>query len=184
VQKRLREWIGTLADVATLAALGTGVVVAAVVGAYLTLERAGIGWAITAAIGAFLLVLAAIRFIWNWLNRRFDPIGEETYLRDRRIQINDLVTPADPVVRRRTFENCRIFGPGIVLFHGCQVINPRFDGTLDSTLIEVPDGTAVVGPILFDECVLRDCRFHGIGIIGVPDAIAAIRASAANPTGG
>jgi hypothetical protein len=171
--KRLREWVGTLADAATLVSIGIGFVAAAVVGAYLSLSKAGLGWSIVASAGALLILGGGLRFGWTWLEGRIDRVGEEAYLREKRIRITDLVTPDDPVVKARTLERCRLIGPAVIAFTGAGVLSGgRFDGDVASTFIEVPDGSRVIGVIGFHDCVLRDCRFHNIAIIGTPQQIA------------
>lgn len=170
MQKRLREWIGTAADVATLVALGIGAIVGAIIGAYLTLSKAGIGWALLAAGGVLLITAAALRFGWSWANTRVDPIGEESYLHEKRIRVTDLVTPGEVMVRRRTFEKCRFVGPAVITFAGVTNIDsPHFYGTKDSVFIEVPEGSNLQGVIGFEDCVLRDCHFERIAIIGASD---------------
>ncbi len=171
--KRLREWLGTVADVVALVSVGVAAVVAAIVGAYLTLSKAGLDWSILAAVGTLLIVAAGIKYLLSWLNSRFDPVGEESYLREKRIRVADLVTASDPVVKGRTFDRCRLFGPAVIAMTGAGIVDGGiFDGDLDSTFISVPDGTRVIGVVVLDGCVLRNCRFHQVGIMGPAEQVA------------
>lgn len=167
----MREAIGTVADIAFLVSLGVGAVIAAVVGAYLTLPKAGTGWALLAGFGALLIVTGALRFGWHWSNTRIDPIGEESYLSAKRIRLTDLAVPEDPIVRGRTLEKCRLFGPGVVVLSGGLMSGSTFDGDPKDMFIEVPEDWRTVGVIVLVDCVVKDCRFHNIAIAGTAEQI-------------
>jgi len=164
--------LATAADAATLLALGGGLVGGAVLGAWLVLRSVGLGWAIVATCGAFLILTAGMRGLLSWLRNRTDEIGEESYLRQKRIRLTDLVLePSKPIVTDRTFEECRFVGPALITFLDGTVVNGgnfEMGAWVDSEsmLIEVPEGRYVVGVLAFKDCVLRNCTFHGVGIVG------------------
>ena len=46
-----------------------------------------------------------------------------------------------------------------------------FDGDIDSTFIAVADGSRVSGVVVMEDCVLRNCRFHNIALIGTKEQV-------------
>ena len=77
----------------------------------------------------------------------------------------------DPVVRGKTFTDCVIEGPalmvstGDVVFEGCNLgvaADPR-------SLLYKPQGPVLVGAIAFADCRFVRCRFVQVGFTG-PDA--------------
>jgi hypothetical protein len=169
---RLRGWASTAADVATLAAIGVGLVLGAVGGAWAQLQKVGVGWSIVAAVGLFLVAAAGTRGLIRWWRNHTDPVGEEYYLREKRIRLTDLVIPGDAIVSGRTFDHCRLIGPAVLFIDGvgaldrCQWKAP----SLDALFIEITQ-PFIYGPIVFRDCTFRECRFEGVGLIGNHDQI-------------
>src|SRR5438445_633826 len=170
--KKLREWGGVAADAVVLVPIGIGLVAAAITGAYLELRKASPVWTVVAAVGVLVLVAGTARLSIRWFRNRFVQIGEESYLREKRIRLTELVTVLNPMVEARTFERCRFIGPAVIAMTGHGTLTgAKFYAPLDSIFIEYGETHSVVGPILFKDCVIRDCWFEGVGIIGPPDLL-------------
>ena len=182
MQRRLRDALGFVADIFTLFATGVAFVGAAIVGAVLTFKHAGIAWIVLAAVGAFFVLSSVVRFGLAALNARFDPVGEETYLRDKRIRIQDLPPPGELFVKGRILEHCRLIGPSVIALYGtAEMSRCTFKSNPAGAFIEVPDGAHVDGVVVFEDCVLRDCVFERVAILGTATAIRAARAGFGSP---
>jgi len=177
--QRIRSWAGTAADAVTLFAVGVAVLMAAVAGAWVELRQVGVGWAIVAAVGVFLIVVGGSRGLLNWWKNRTDPVGEEFYLRAKRIRLADMALPGHPLIEGRTFERCRFLGPAVVDFVDCTLRGGDWQtdrvGGPDSMYIEVPEGKILVGTFRFQNCVFQDCHFQWIAWIGTPRTLAHVK---------
>ena len=176
---RIRSLLAFAADAVTLLAVGVGLIGAAVGGYVALLHSVGLAWAILAAIGAFFVLAAGVRSLVGLLVRRTATIGEESYFAEKRIRLTDLVFPGDPVVRDKTFVRCRFIGPAVVCFLDGNVVQGGFErdqrGGWDSILFEVAEGRVILGPIGFQRCTFRECRFNWVGIMGTPKDIQNLR---------
>lgn len=109
-----------------------------------------------------------------------------TYFSQKRVRLVDVIGESQ-VVRSRTFEDCEILGPAVLIGAalGFGVLTdiswfaPRKD--MSTVFVELPDGQPFpVGAILLDSCVFRRCRFHGISVVGAKAQIAEFRRSMIN----
>lgn len=84
-------------------------------------------------------------------------------------QLSDLVEPDNYVVKDRTFIECDISGPGILLLAGPMTMwnGCTIEGDPDSVLwVLQPERQAVVGAIAMINCEFWRCRFTGVGLAG------------------
>lgn len=99
----------------------------------------------------------------------------DSYIKDRTIYLMDLVAPGSsvPIIKNRTIENCEIRGPAMIAFASSitTIDGGSFDGNIDSLFIEVPLDRSVSGAIGLESCVLRNCHYVQIGIIGTKEHI-------------
>lgn len=78
----------------------------------------------------------------------------------------------DGLLIDRTFEDCRILGPGAVvaveagMIVGCRFRTPP--AGLQSIVLEVPGFRITHGLIVAQGCVFRRCTFEGLTFIGPP----------------
>lgn len=91
------------------------------------------------------------------------------HISNRNFRIMELVD-TDNVIRKRTIEDCTLFGPGVLVQTG-HGPNYFIEGTLvgeeDSFFWELaPDQQAVQGAIGIENCTFRNCRFSEIGVAG------------------
>ncbi len=97
-----------------------------------------------------------------------------TYLQGKPFRIVDI--PRNGVfIDNRTFEDCVIYGPGIVvIMDGTTVMECEFSGDAkpESLVWTFPIGSTVVGPIGLRHCVFRRCQFRGVGVAGTPEFVA------------
>lgn len=94
------------------------------------------------------------------------PAGAARQVEGRRqeIRLADIVNERTFVIRGKTYEDVDFIGPAIIALSGTQVYEPRIPGDLDATFWRLPnDKKEIVGAIVFDDCILRRCRFFAIG---------------------
>jgi hypothetical protein len=83
----------------------------------------------------------------------------------------------DSVIRDRIFEDALIVGPAVIaLLDRVTMANSSFEGDPDSLFIEIQPERGVIGVIGLVNTTFNRCRFQNIGIIGIPEAIAQMRA--------
>ena len=87
-----------------------------------------------------------------------------SHLQGLNIRINDLARE-EPFVRNRTFVDCHIYGPAVLVLDGCTLRGITFDTPIDSLFILVTQERAW-GVIKIENCIFKDCRFMKIGIAG------------------
>jgi hypothetical protein len=94
--------------------------------------------------------------------------ADERHITHRSFRIVDLAEEIDPIIRGRTFEDCTIYGPAVVLpLDYITLEHNSFDGAPEAVLWEIPDERAVIiGAIGLIDCIFRRCRFQGIGVAG------------------
>jgi hypothetical protein len=104
---------------------------------------------------------------------------EDRELRGKVFRIADLAD-ARNVVRDRSFVDCDIYGPAVVLPNPETVSMLRsifFAGVgLDSVFLRLEPGQAVVdGVIRLENCTFERCRFIGVGITGSGEVLDLLR---------
>jgi hypothetical protein len=74
------------------------------------------------------------------------------------------------MISHRSFEDVEIRGPAVLaLLNGVSMIECGFDGSIDSLLIIVPDGSRKVGVIGLEQVSFHRCRFRNVALIGTED---------------
>ena len=91
------------------------------------------------------------------------------YLHRMTIRLADLAD-SNNNVRNRTFEDCDIYGPGVVITKGIAVLaDCTFDEAFDSVTWQLPEQQKkIIGAIALVDCSIRNCRFHRIGVVVPP----------------
>jgi hypothetical protein len=132
-------------------------------------------------IPATIMTLCALSLIsWHLYNKELKQPNfavpdtlTSPVLRDLNIRISDL-TREDFRIRNKTFKNCHIYGPAVIY------ISPNTNNVVaGNTFVEIsPEGgfittsnKEVSGAIGLEDCVIQDCIFHRISIIGSPEEI-------------
>lgn len=98
-------------------------------------------------------------------------IGE--HLEGLDIRIVDLARE-DLIIKNRTFVNCRIYGPAVLLPKGCFIIHCGFEGPSSKSLenkintffIPAPKTDILQGVISMEYVTFRDCEFYKIAFLG------------------
>jgi hypothetical protein len=106
--------------------------------------------------------------------------GQKTF-RDRVLRLCEQAGQ-EGAIRRCTFAACVIQGPAVIYPNRCQFYSPTFRSPegLDSILWDIPvEKTTIVGAILVEDCIFRDCTFENVGVAAPAEMAAAIRAQAA-----
>ncbi|MDO8613729.1 MAG: hypothetical protein Q7R32_13060 [Dehalococcoidia bacterium] len=139
--------------------------------------------AVLAAGGAFLIANQGLAMLRRSKMRSFATPEHlaPAYLRGLTIRIADMVRE-DLVIRDRTFEECEIFGPAVLIPLGAGVLQEcSFEGDPASVFWEIPSGrVAIAGAIGLQDCVFKRCKFRRIGLAGPPEAIEKFRAGFLN----
>lgn len=101
----------------------------------------------------------------------------EAYFSRKIIRVADLVHGANYVIAQKTFENCVLYGPGIIGFSGTGIVEDCTftGGDRNTTFIEAQRPT--LGAVGFRDCTFRHCEFIGLGIVGGTQEIERYRAS-------
>ena len=95
-------------------------------------------------------------------------------LQNKSIRIADLARE-DFVVRNRTFENCHIYGPAVVIVTNCIMSRCHFEEMGSEAGWIKTTNKVVAGAIILDSCVAKNCVFHKISFIGPPEQIDALK---------
>jgi membrane protein implicated in regulation of membrane protease activity len=142
-----------------------------------------IGWVAAASLGAALFILLALGFaksrqqiVRTSIERRFfqdpDRINPlEDHFRRKRIRLADLVSPIDPFVRGKTFDDCEIIGPANVVLRATR---PASGGMLDcrfsqSGAMIIRDDAPPLNSLILEDCMLRGCRVHQVTLL-IPES--------------
>jgi len=94
------------------------------------------------------------------------------------------IKDAQPVIQGRTFRNCRIEGPALLLalggvdFDGCDL---GFAGGDVRNLLFRPVGQRAIGAIPVRECLFQRCLFFSVGYTGAPEFIDQVIAALGQP---
>lgn len=88
-------------------------------------------------------------------------------LKDMDIRISDLARE-NFVIHNRTFDNCRIYGPAVIYPMNCLIKEAHFTdfGTDSNAVFIITTNKAITGIITLDTCVIKNCTFYAIGLIG------------------
>ena len=93
------------------------------------------------------------------------------------VSLPELAGTESSVLDRMTFEDCRIFGPAILVpIGGTQLSKSNLGGPPEAILWALPDPKVVVGAVVAYACVFERCEFVNVGFGMQPDQIAATRA--------
>jgi hypothetical protein len=86
------------------------------------------------------------------------------------VEIYKLVeSPTNPVLDGFTFENCTLSGPAVIYPFGGKLSKNKMR---PSQFIVIPDATQTLeGVIGFKDCIVLECEFENVGIIGTMDFI-------------
>ena len=95
-------------------------------------------------------------------------------LSDRSFRLTDLVQ--GDLLRDKTFHNCTIHGPAIILFERGVQDSCTHIGNPDSLFLELKEGSFKTGLIKVDNCVFMRCTFIRIAMAGTPDDIRHLKA--------
>lgn len=106
--------------------------------------------------------------------------AHERDVRNRSFRIVDLLPPDSDTISGRTFEDCTIYGPAVLIpILGVWFEQNSFDSDLDALLWEIPDERAsVAGGIGLIDCTFKRCVLRRIGIAGKPGFIEHLRRTA------
>lgn len=86
------------------------------------------------------------------------------------VRIAQLADDTTSMITHRTFEDAEIRGPAVLaLLGGVSLIGCGFDGSFDSIIITVPDGSTKVGVIGLQQVAFHRCRFRNVALIGTED---------------
>ena len=85
----------------------------------------------------------------------------------------------DFIVRNKTFDNCHIYGPASIRLKDSVLIDSTVEG--ESHIIEshfiVTTNRYAYGPVLLQDCVIKNCTFHKISFLGSEAQIAKFKAA-------
>lgn len=105
----------------------------------------------------------------------------EVYLSHRSFRIYDIPRDDDGIIRNRTFEDCDIYGPAVLVPLSGRLDGCSFEGDADTVLWELsPRQERIVGAIGLEDCIFRRCRFRRIGLAGTGEFIEKAREDFAN----
>jgi len=125
-----------------------------------------------------LMIVSYVLFSLAWQTYSKKPLTFATpdaltpsILQNMNIRISDL-TREEQIIRNRTFDNCHIYGPAIIITDNC-IITPKADFTeIDPNGIFIETTNKIVsGAIKLDTCVIKNCTFHKISFIGSSEGI-------------
>lgn len=108
----------------------------------------------------------------------------KTYFNHEVVSLCTLAPVTDTAIRDRTFEDCTIRGPAIILAtspspaDASRFVDCEFQGFGRDVFIAVnPDTPVSAGIIRLAACTFRRCRFEGVSLIGTQEALEAMRNS-------
>ena len=137
-------------------------------------------WLISVSISLLLSVgFVALIFYASIMHQ---PVGltdnefARPYLKGYNLRLEDLADAAQ-VIHDRTFEDCWIYGPAIVVGYSDNFFrHPTFLAkTFESLFLIVPDHTELTGAILLRNCTFINCHFMGVQFIGSANQIGEMR---------
>jgi hypothetical protein len=92
---------------------------------------------------------------------------------------HEAVQRGEQMIRGKTFRNCRIQGPALIVpmencqFDGCDL--GRSDGNVLNLMYQPLGPALLTGGIPFRDCVFENCKFMAIGFTGGTDFIDMMR---------
>jgi hypothetical protein len=95
-------------------------------------------------------------------------------LQNMNIRISDL-TREEFTIRNKVFDNCHIYGPAIIALTNSTITKSIFEEVVPSGALIETSNKIISGAILLENCIVRNCTLHKIGIIGAPEAIKKIK---------
>lgn len=121
-------------------------------------------------VAAFIMALAASAVASAYRKfregRLFDVLAQSKtifnpktdHYRDQVFRIQDMFHPMSHRLEHKTFQNCDIIGPGVIMFEdGVTLHNPQFVDCGD--VIFPPVGTRLTSVLVLKHCTFRNCRF-------------------------
>ena len=102
----------------------------------------------------------------------------DAQIEGRSFRIVDL-TGADRVIANKTFLNCTIYGPAVVvLVNGGELTDCSLGGPPDALLWSIDENRDwVIGAVAADNCSFIGCNFQGVGFAGKPDFVEMLKSS-------
>jgi hypothetical protein len=86
------------------------------------------------------------------------------------VRITDLADDSTSMISHRQFQDVEIRGPAVLaLLGGVSLVSCGFDGTFESIIIIVPDGSTKVGVIGLSQVSFLRCRFRNVALIGTEE---------------
>lgn len=83
------------------------------------------------------------------------------------VRIAQLADDETSLIAHRSFEGVEIRGPAVLaLIAGVSIAHCEFDGSFESIIITVPEGSKKVGVIGLLQVSFLRCRFRNVGLIG------------------
>lgn len=82
---------------------------------------------------------------------------------DNIIKLSDLYLPLNQPHKHKTFKNCKITGPGVILLLGGSFNNTNFLHCGD--IIAIPENVYLSGVIVLANCTLNNCEFINLTVI-------------------
>ena len=85
----------------------------------------------------------------------------------------------EAVIERKTFRNCMIEGPAVLLplgacnFDGCNMGDAQ--GDIRNLLLQPLGPQKVTGTVAFMDCEFINCQFIRVGFTGTPDFLAQVQ---------
>jgi hypothetical protein len=93
----------------------------------------------------------------------------------------NLQRTGEMIVRGKTFRNCTLEGPGVLLpIDGSVIETCQLGDALGDmrNLLMQPVGGKVIGALVYAGCTFEDCQFINVGFTGAPDFLNALVSSA------
>lgn len=85
------------------------------------------------------------------------------------VRIADLADDSTSMISHRRFEDVEIRGPAVLApLNGVAFVNCGFEGSFDSIIITVEEGSINVGVIGLEQVAFHRCRFRNVALIGTP----------------
>ncbi len=95
-------------------------------------------------------------------------------LQNMNVRINDL-TRENFIIRNKTFENCHIYGPAIIICSDCVIVKNSFEEVIPEGAFIETTNTTISGAVSLEHCILKNCVLHKISMIGNPEQIKDIK---------
>lgn len=93
--------------------------------------------------------------------------------------IHEAALRGESVIEGKTFSECRIHGPAVIIpisgcqFEGCAL--GASDGDMRNLMFQPLGPTKITGAIAFRNCRFERCDFLGVGYSGAPDFLEQLR---------